>query len=107
MPFNFLYNGKEGKIILKDYVHKRVPRNLVDRPKMGFGVPISSWLKSDLRPWMLDVLNSKDIQERGIFQVGAINGLINDHLNGRDNKHNSLWNVIVLSQWLQEYNFSA
>ena len=106
IPFEYLHDGLRGKIILKDYVHKRVPRGLVERPKMGFGVPISKWLKNDLKPWMLDTLNEKDLRDRGIFNPVAIKNLITDHENGKGNKHNSLWNVIILMQWLKEYDFS-
>ena len=74
---------------------------------MGFGVPISKWLQSDLRPWMQDVLDNKDIEQRGVFKVDAVNRLISNHEAGKGNVHNSLWNVIILCQWLQEYNFSA
>ena len=106
IPFDFMYKKHSGKLLIKEYVHKQIPNSLVERPKMGFGVPISNWLKNDLRPWVEDTLNESDLISRGIFKVDSINKLKKDTYLGKGNKHYSLWNVLILSQWLQDYNFS-
>ena len=56
-----------GKSILRDVLYKYVPRNIVERPKMGFGIPLAQWMRTDLKDWCENLLNEKKLNEEGFF----------------------------------------
>tara|TARA_B100000886_G_scaffold211711_1_gene146625 strand:+ start:4122 stop:6056 length:1935 start_codon:yes stop_codon:yes gene_type:complete len=95
----FKIKNKESKWILKKILEKYLPSELYQRPKKGFGVPIGSWLKNDLREWSVNHLNSKLIEDQGIFNHKIINNLFEDHLKGKTNNHYILWNILVFQNW--------
>jgi asparagine synthase (glutamine-hydrolysing) len=107
VPFELLCNHGQGKILLKNFVHERVPRKLVARPKSGFGVPIEKWLRFELRSWVEDLLTESSLKDRGVFIPEKVRHLMSDHFSGKKSNHNALWSVIMLHQWMEEYNFSA
>jgi len=93
-----LVDGK-GKVILRDVLDKYVPRELIDRPKMGFGVPLSDWLRGPLRDWAEDLLSPTALSEEDMFLVDPIRKRWSEHLRGDRNWQYSLWNVLMAQQW--------
>lgn len=90
----------EGKRVLKQVLFRHVPRALVDRPKMGFGVPLDTWLRGPLREWGEDLLSEERLRRQGLLRVEPIRAAWREHLSGRENLQYPLWNVLMLQSWL-------
>ncbi|MFK7730985.1 MAG: asparagine synthase (glutamine-hydrolyzing) [Pseudomonadales bacterium] len=88
-----------GKLILKDILYEYVPRELVERPKMGFGVPLGHWLRHDLRDWAEDLLQSDRIREEGLLDHKKVSTLWQEHLDGTRDWQYHLWNVLTFQAW--------
>mgnify|MGYP001192599141 FL=1 len=99
MPLNMkIHNGK-GKWALRKILENYIPSNLIDRPKMGFGVPIDSWLRGPLKNWSEDLLNEKKIREDGYLDYKKIDLIRKEHQSGQ-NHHHKLWNLLIFQSWL-------
>jgi len=94
-----IHNGN-GKYILKEVLYKYVPKKLIERPKMGFGIPIDSWLRGPLVDWAKSLLNEKKINERGILNFNEVKKIWNLHLSGKYNLQHELWNILMFQTWL-------
>lgn len=70
---------------------------------MGFGIPIDTWIKSDLRDWAETLLNEKSLENLGYFNVPLIRKQWEEHLAGRNNRYKSLWNVLMFQAWLMAH----
>ena len=97
---NKIYNNN-GKIILKDILKKYIPKNLYDRPKQGFAVPIDDWLRTSLYDWANDYLSVESLKSNNFFDFKIINRRWEQHLSGKKNWGQSLWTVIIFQQWYQ------
>jgi asparagine synthase (glutamine-hydrolysing) len=100
LPIELKTRGGVGKWPLKQILYKRVPRELVERPKMGFGVPLESWLRGPLREWADDLLTEKRIAAEGFFDAKAIRREWALHLSGRKDRHYGLWTMLMFQSWL-------
>lgn len=101
LPVN-LKTGNGGKLLLKKLLKKHVPSEIWNRPKMGFEVPISSWLRGELRDWAEDLLNVDRLNREGFFNPVAIQIKWEQHLKGKRNWNNALWAVLMFQAWLDE-----
>jgi asparagine synthase (glutamine-hydrolysing) len=103
LPGNWKVAGKTTKKLLKDAVRPWIPGHILDRPKLGFGVPIAEWLQGSLRDLPGEVLLDETARRRGIFRTDAIRDLIAEHQAGtRDNSHR-LWALIQFELWMQTF----
>ncbi len=93
-----------GKWPLKQILYKYVPRALVDRPKMGFGVPIDHWLRSELRDWAEALLDSQRLTDQGYFHAQPIREKWDAHVHQDLDWHYLLWPVLMFQSWLEHYN---
>ena len=93
-------NG-QGKWLLRQVLHRYVPKELIERPKMGFGIPIGTFLRGALRPWAEELLDEKRLKEEGFFHTGAIREKWMEHLSGRRNWQYDLWAVLMFQSWLE------
>lgn len=91
----------QTKAILKSAMADRLPRELLRRPKMGFGVPIDRWLRVELRDMAYDVLLSDSARARGLFQRAEIQRLLDDHMSGRRANHYRIWALLFLEMWFR------
>ena len=87
-------------MLLRAAVADLVPREIVDQPKRGFGVPLARWLRGELREQMKATLLDRSPATTAIFRGEAIKGLINDHLAGKRDYAHRLWALMVLARWL-------
>jgi len=99
LPFSEKWDGQKGKIILKTILGKYVPHSLFERPKMGFGVPIGTWLKGELKEWTMDYLNVSSINKVGVFKPKQTLNLLNQHLDGRADWGEHLWGLVMFQAW--------
>jgi asparagine synthase (glutamine-hydrolysing) len=102
VPTKFKFAGREGKMILRKLLGREIPRELFDRPKAGFSIPISSWLKGPLKEWAENLLDERRLAEEGWFDVAAVRRRWRDHLNGRLDSAPAIWAVLMFQAWLDE-----
>ena len=93
---------KKGKAPLRQILNKYVPQNLVNKPKMGFGVPITEWLRGPLNSWANDLLSEERLKKQGIFDPKAISEVWKTHDRKRDNHPEMLWGMLILQSWLDK-----
>jgi asparagine synthase (glutamine-hydrolysing) len=103
LPEFLKYRHGTGKYLLKKLLAKYVPADLFERPKMGFGVPIDRWLRSDLREMLLDYLSSERLQREGRFNAGFVERKIREHLSGQTNHQYRLWSLLMWEMWRERW----
>lgn len=102
LPMNLKIREGTGKWCLRELLYRRVPKHLIDRPKMGFAVPLPSWLRGPLRDWAESLLNQKRLEEAGIFDPLPIRKKWEEHLSGERNWHYYLWDILMFEAWRDE-----
>lgn len=102
LPLNMKIRNGQGKWILRQLLHKYVPRALIERPKMGFAVPVDAWLRGPLREWAETLLNESRMRQEGYLNSKPIREKWEEHLSGRRNWQYALWNVLMFQTWLSE-----
>jgi asparagine synthase (glutamine-hydrolysing) len=104
LPLSMKVRNGDFKWLLKKLLYKYVPQSLVDRPKMGFGVPIGSWLRGPLTEWSQSMLNETRLKDEGYLNSALVSKKWRDHLSGRHNHQGSLWHVLMFQAWLEKNN---
>lgn len=100
LPLAMKIRDGQGKWLLRQLLYQYVPRELVERPKTGFGVPLDSWLRGPLKAWAGDLLASARLKHEGFLHAEPIAKMWNEHLSGRRNHHHALWTVLMFEAWL-------
>jgi len=94
-----IYNG-HGKWLLRQVLYNYIPKSLVDNPKMGFSIPIGIWLRGPLRDWAEGLLNSDRLKKEGYLNADLVQEKWNEHLSGKRDWQNLLWNILMFQAWL-------
>jgi asparagine synthase (glutamine-hydrolysing) len=102
IPQSYKLRKGQGKWILRKILNKYVPKNLTQRPKMGFGVPIESWLRDPLRDWAENLLDEKRLRQEGYFNAKEIRNKWNQHLSGKVNWHYHIWDILMFQSWIDK-----
>ncbi len=103
LPSRFKIRGSVQKYLLKEVARDLLPAENLGRRKMGFGVPVGSWMRGELRPLLEDVLLSPRVGRRGLLRPDAVNDLVRAHVAGAKDGTFRLWALFWLELWLREF----
>lgn len=105
LPDNYKYYNGTKKHILKEIVHQYIPKKIMDRPKMGFAIPIENWLSNELKENVYDYLNEKEIERQGIFNAKYIQNLKNEFYSGKKEYAVKIWYLLMFQMWYKKWMF--
>lgn len=99
LPLDIKVRGGVGKWPLREVLMRHVPRQIIERPKMGFGVPVGDWLRGPLRDWAEHLLDHRRLAEQGLFDPDVVRARWKEHLSGRNWQYH-LWDVLMYQSWV-------
>jgi asparagine synthase (glutamine-hydrolysing) len=102
LPRKYKIKGFETKHILKDVARSLVPANLIDRPKMGFGIPRAEWLRTEMKELVIDTLTDTTASQRGWLDPLQVKKVLDIHMSGQD-KDNLIWPILMLELWARTW----
>lgn len=98
LPLHQKIRNGQGKWLLRQLLYRYIPKEMVERPKQGFGVPIEHWLRGPLREWAEDLVSPKNLADDGLLDPSLVRAMWQKHLSGRNVQH-ALWNVLMYQAW--------
>jgi asparagine synthase (glutamine-hydrolysing) len=102
MPLDAKLSSRGSKWPLRQILYKMVPREMIERPKMGFGVPMADWLRGPLKEWARDLLNPERLSNQGLIDPTIVHQTWREHATGKRNWQAKLWNILMLQAWIDE-----
>lgn len=103
LPDNFKYNNGIKKHILREVIHKYVPKEMMERPKMGFAIPIEKWLQNELKSLVNEQINKERIEKDGVLNWEKVNNLLKSFYNGKTESYVKLWNLLMFQMWYEKW----
>jgi asparagine synthase (glutamine-hydrolysing) len=103
IPSDHKYYKGQKKYILKQIVHKYIPAEIMERPKMGFAIPLAAWLSNELKDLVEENLSDASLAEHGLFNVAEVRTIVADFFNGRKEKHLKVWNLLMFQMWYKKW----
>jgi asparagine synthase (glutamine-hydrolysing) len=100
LPIEFKIRGMKGKVVLREALHRHVPREIVDRPKAGFTPPLGAWLRNgELRDWAEELLSPTVLNQTPILSPDVVRKRWSEHLSGKYDWQASLWPILMMLDW--------
>ncbi|RYY72050.1 MAG: asparagine synthase (glutamine-hydrolyzing) [Chitinophagaceae bacterium] len=103
LPSDYKYHKGQKKYILKQIVHKYIPREIMERPKMGFGIPIELWMKVELKELVKEHLSEESLRRHQLFNVAEVQRMLNEFFNGRTEKYVKIWYLLMFQMWYKQW----
>lgn len=103
LPSDYKLHKGIKKYILRQIVHRYVPSSMMERPKMGFGIPIAAWLKNELRHFVDDATNPVFLQQQGLFNMDEVLGMKKDFYNGKEQLYTRIWYLLMFQMWYKKW----
>ncbi len=103
LPMEYKYNKGNKKFILKEIVHKYLPKEVMDRPKMGFGIPIADWMQGELKPFADRYFEESFIAKQNIFNNTEVQRLRNSFYNGKIERSEKIWYLLMFQMWYDKW----
>ena len=103
LPENLKIKNGDKKYILKQIVNDHVPKELMERPKMGFGVPVFNWLRNDLKYYVDEYMNEKDFAKHGLFKIEGIQNIMQYFFKGDKNYDSLFWYLLIFQMWYKKW----
>ncbi|NCT83560.1 MAG: asparagine synthase (glutamine-hydrolyzing) [Comamonadaceae bacterium] len=107
VPMHQKIRAGKGKWLMRELLYRDVPRELIERPKQGFAVPLDAWLRGPLRDWAADLIEPRALHRAGLFDVAEVQRRWQEHLSGKRNWHYQIWDVLMFQAWHREMNGDA
>lgn len=107
LPDSYRVRGHTGKWILREAMKRLLPASILERPKVGFRVPVNEWFRTSMREYLMDHLSGPDSRTRSYYHPAVLNRILEDHAHGRQNHEKLLWCLLNLEIWQREYRLSA
>lgn len=102
LPLDMKIRDGVGKWALREVLYRHVPREMIERPKKGFSIPLGQWLRGPLRTWAESLLDVQLLQQQGFFNSIPVRGLWNEHLVGKKDNSLKLWSILMFQAWLEQ-----
>ena len=102
LPFSYKYKEGQSKFILRQILYKYVPKEIIDRPKKGFSVPIEEWLVGPLFEWADEIIKGQDLVDQGYLDVKLIRTMWSEHVSGERRWHAQIWRILIFQMWLKK-----
>jgi asparagine synthase (glutamine-hydrolysing) len=102
LPMHLKIRDGQGKWILRQILYKYVPKELIERPKAGFGIPLGTWLRGPLKDWAQSLIEPKRLEAEGYFYPEPISKIWREHLSGQRDWSGRLWTILMFQAWLAE-----
>lgn len=103
LPDDFKYHNGTKKYILREIAYQYIPKELLNRPKMGFAIPVAKWLTNELRPFLETYINEERIKKQGLFNWEFVSGLKSDFLGGKKEFDVKIWYLLMFQMWYEKW----
>jgi asparagine synthase (glutamine-hydrolysing) len=104
LPIDMKQRNGKSKWLLRQLLHRYVPSEIVERPKMGFSIPIGDWLRGPLREWSQDLLSSEQLKKHDFFKSDIVQTYLNEHMKGHRNHQYKLWVLLMFQSWYLKWH---
>ncbi len=104
LPHKFKHDGAAAKVLLRNILFRHVPRELVERPKMGFGVPVGQWIRNEMKDWASELLDEKRLADTGLYHTDALLSKWREHAAGVYDHERMLWTILMFEAWRRRWN---
>lgn len=103
LPLNYKYNNGIKKHIIKEIVHQYVPKKIMERPKMGFTTPLNSWLKNELKEYVITYTDKNYLESQNIFNPKSVQFLVNSFYKGYNENAEKIWHLLMFQLWYKQW----